>query len=75
MDHLSAMADLAVSGASPGADVSRGRFIDGSLHELAVSLARGNDLVVRRFHGLQARLTGGHFRPGVAVPTADGAQG
>jgi hypothetical protein len=27
MDHLSAMADLAVSGATPGADVSHGRFI------------------------------------------------
>jgi hypothetical protein len=38
MDHLSAMADLAVSDATPGADVSRGRFIDGSLRELAVSL-------------------------------------
>jgi hypothetical protein len=51
MDHLSALREIAVASLPPGADVAKGRFIDDFLRELVVSLAHGNDLVVRRFLG------------------------
>jgi hypothetical protein len=72
---LSALADLAVASVSPGADFSKGRYIDGALRtiwrELAVSLASGNDIVMRRFLGLQARRSNVLFPPGLHVTTAE----
>ena len=71
MAHLSELGDLAVANAPLGTRVTKSRFIEGALRELSVALANGNDVIVRRFLGYQARASGSAFQPGLAVPTAD----
>ena len=66
MKLLSDLGDIvAASGRS-----SKSAFIDAALAELSVALHRGNEEVFRMYRFNFAKVSGHHFLPGGAVPSA-----